>query len=79
MKSYVVGVREKHLGEVLLMSTNNICFCGEIRKNIHLNTLLSRAMFLYMLTSADSNILEKQLGGRVVSTYRCGSGGSKKG
>ena len=32
MKTYVVGTHQKHLGEVLLMTTHNICFHGEIRK-----------------------------------------------
>ena len=27
-KTYVVGTHQKHLDEVLLMSTHNICFCG---------------------------------------------------
>ena len=31
-KTYVVGTHKKHLSEVLLMSTHNICFHGEIRK-----------------------------------------------
>ena len=29
---HVVDIHQKHLAEVLLMSTLNICFCGEIRK-----------------------------------------------
>ena len=32
MKTYVVGTHLKHLAEVLLMSTHNICFRGEMRK-----------------------------------------------
>ena len=31
-KTYVVGTRKKRLGEAFLMSTHNICFCGELRK-----------------------------------------------
>ena len=34
IKMYVVGTQQKHLSETLLMSTHNICFCGEIRKNM---------------------------------------------
>ena len=33
-KTYLMGTHQKHLSEVLLMSTHNICFHGEIRKNI---------------------------------------------
>ena len=29
----------KHLAEVLLMNTHNICICGEIRKILHLYSL----------------------------------------
>ena len=32
MTTYVVGTHLKDLLEALLMSTHNICFCGEIRK-----------------------------------------------
>ena len=32
MKTYVVGIHQKRLGEALLMTTHNICFLGEIRK-----------------------------------------------
>ena len=32
IKTYVVGTHQKRLGEALLMSTHNICFCGDIRK-----------------------------------------------
>ena len=32
MKTYFVGTHQKRLSEALLMSTYNICFCGEIRK-----------------------------------------------
>ena len=34
IKTYVVGTHQKRLTEVLLMSTHNICFYGEIRKII---------------------------------------------
>ena len=27
-----VGTHKKRLGEVLLLSTHNLCFCGELRK-----------------------------------------------
>ena len=32
---YVVGTHLKHLSEGLLMSTHNVCFCREIKKNIN--------------------------------------------
>ena len=31
MKTYIVGIHSKCLSEVLLTSTHNICFCGDIR------------------------------------------------
>ena len=33
MKAFVVATHEEYLGEVFLMSSHNICFHGEIRKN----------------------------------------------
>ena len=33
MKIYVLGTNEKHLCEVLLMSSHNMRFCGKIRKS----------------------------------------------
>ena len=33
-KTYVVGTHLMGLGKALLMSTHNICFCGEIRKTL---------------------------------------------
>ena len=47
MKTYVVGTHYKHLAEALLMSTHNVCFCGEIRKILCGYSLLSVAMFYY--------------------------------
>ena len=41
-KTYVVGTHQKHPGEALLMSTHNICFCGEIRQIFAWYPLLSR-------------------------------------
>ena len=35
MNTYIVGTHYKHLNEVLLMSTHNVCFHAEIRKNIY--------------------------------------------
>ena len=34
MKTYVVGIHWKHISEVLLVNTYNLCFHGEVRKNI---------------------------------------------
>ena len=34
LKTYVVGTHQKHLGKALLMRTHNICFHGEIEKNV---------------------------------------------
>ena len=34
MKTYVVGTQWKCLAEALPLSTHNICFCGEIEKNV---------------------------------------------
>ena len=34
IKTYVVGTHKNRLGEVILMSTHNICFYGEISKII---------------------------------------------
>ena len=36
METYVVGTDYKCLAKVLLLSTPNICFHEEIRKNIHI-------------------------------------------
>ena len=40
-KIYVVGTHWKRLGEALLISTHNLCFCGEIKHNIMWIPLLS--------------------------------------
>ena len=32
INTYVVGTHKKRLTGALLMSTHNICFCGELRK-----------------------------------------------
>ena len=44
MKTFVVGTHSKRLAEALLMSTHNICFCGEIRKILCGYLLLTVAM-----------------------------------
>ena len=41
-----MGTHEKHLGEALLMSTHNICFCAEIREILSGYALLSGAVEL---------------------------------
>ena len=51
MKTYVVGTHYKHLGEALLMSTNNICFHAEIRKIICCYPLLSRVCLINFVSS----------------------------
>ena len=46
-KTYVVGTHLKCLTEALLMSTHNLCFCGEIRKILIWYSLLSRHMLYW--------------------------------
>ena len=48
-KTYVVGTHQKHLAEALLLSTHNICFCGEIRKIFTRYPPLSRPMYKYII------------------------------
>ena len=43
-KNISCGAYYKHLNEGLVMSTHNICFSGEIRKNIFMIAFLSEAM-----------------------------------
>ena len=57
MKRYVLGTHKKCLGEVLLMSTNTIYFCGKIRKlSIHLaeRNALSGAMLCISSVSVNT-------------------------
>ena len=53
MKTYVVGTHQKHLHKVLLMSTHNICFHGEIRKNIYFLVDLFQAFLSNFLSIID--------------------------
>ena len=48
-KTYVVGTHQKGLGEVLLMSTHNICFRWEIRKILCGYPLLSVTMLAHFM------------------------------
>ena len=38
-QKHVVHTSEKHLSEMFLMSTHNICFCEEIKKNTNVSVL----------------------------------------
>ena len=60
IKTYVVGTHQKLIGEMILMSTHNICFHGEIRKIIH-ELLPSTTLLLFIsnITENKSYILEK--------------------
>ena len=50
-KTYVVGTHYKCLSEVLLRSTHNLCFCGEISPRKHkLWVLIRNASVLLMST-----------------------------
>ena len=59
MKTYVVGTHKKRLAEVLLMSTHNICFHGEIKKILCGYPLLSVAIkpwtYIYHYTKYKPN------------------------
>ena len=66
MKTYVVstqykGLTKELLTEELLMSTHNICFCGEIRKNIMWISLLSGVMSTCFVPSQPAVLIEYQL------------------
>ena len=54
IKTYVVGTHYKHLKEMLLMSTHNICFYGGIRKNI--NMFLFKKFLINMYTVRELQI-----------------------
>ena len=52
--NYVAGTHWNHLAEVILMSTHNICFYGEIRKIIHKLSHIPTLSVLFVNTFATS-------------------------
>ena len=56
-KTYVVGTHCKHLTDVLIVSTHNICFPGEIRKIFSPYPLLSGAMITITIKGIHWNYL----------------------
>ena len=52
MKIYAAGTHQKRLAEALLMSTRNICFCGE---NYFLICLFEKASVLEYLSGKSSH------------------------
>ena len=49
LRTYVVVIHYKLLGEALLISTHNICFCREIRNNINILGLNKHLIWSYVL------------------------------
>ena len=43
-QTFVLGAQKNRLIETVLLSTHNICFGGEMRKNIFYYTILSKGL-----------------------------------
>ena len=62
IKTFVLGAQKNCLIETVLLSTHNICFGREIRKNIFLYTLLSRSPYTQSSIFSYPSIISSVLG-----------------